>query len=355
VSGDAVKVVHLLMGLQPSGLERMLVSAAPYFRAVGVRSTLVSQGAEQPFASELQAAGYSVVCIPPVKTSSGRRAWASVIRHEQPDVIHIHPEQAFAAAILVGHRAAPDARIVRTVHSYFPATGWWGIKRRLQLALSERHVSATVFLNQEMAAHESGYGRSGFVIGNWVDDAFLTSGRSDRPDVDVILVGNCSQVKNHAVVLAAALQSGWTVAHIGDESETSDHERGLLEQLGAKGLLTARGVADPLPWLARAAVFAMPSLREGFPVSVGEAIAMGCVCVVSEASGLDWATGYPLVRRAPGFAQDTWIPALAEALELAFSVPSDVREGQRVSARQDLAAALGVQRYLQVYRAAPFG
>ena len=183
-----MKVVHLLMGLQPSGLERMLVSAAPYFRAVGVRSTLVSQGAEQPFASELQAAGYSVVCIPPVKTSSGRRAWASVIRHEQPDVIHIHPEQAFAAAILVGHRAAPDARIVRTVHSYFPATGWWGIKRRLQLALSERHVSATVFLNQEMAAHESGYGRSGFVIGNWVDDAFLTSGRSDRPDVDVILV-----------------------------------------------------------------------------------------------------------------------------------------------------------------------
>ena len=230
-----MKVVHLLMGLQPSGLERMLVSAAPYFRAVGVRSTLVSQGAEQPFASELQAAGYSVVCIPPVKTSSGRRAWASVIRHEQPDVIHIHPEQAFAAAILVGHRAAPDARIVRTVHSYFPATGWWGIKRRLQLALSEQHVSATVFLNQEMASHESGYGRSGFVIGNWVDDAFLTSGRSDRPDVDVILVGNCSQVKNHAVVLAAALQSGWTVAHIGDESETSDHERGLLEQLGAKG------------------------------------------------------------------------------------------------------------------------
>ncbi len=156
VSGDAVKVVHLLMGLQPSGLERMLVSAAPYFRAVGVRSTLVSQGAEQPFASELQAAGYSVVCIPPVKTSSGRRAWASVIRHEQPDVIHIHPEQAFAAAILVGHRAAPDARIVRTVHSYFPATGWWGIKRRLQLALSERHVSATVFLNQEMAAKLTG-------------------------------------------------------------------------------------------------------------------------------------------------------------------------------------------------------
>jgi glycosyltransferase involved in cell wall biosynthesis len=236
---------------------------------------------------------------------------------------------------------------VRTVHAFFPATGWWGVKRRAQLAVSERLVDVTVFLNEQMAAHESTFGRRGVVIGNWVDDRFLQSPRIPA-DVDILVVGNCDPVKRHEVVLTAALEAGWTVAHVGSEAGCSDDERALLTALTSRDLLVARGVADPLPWLARCAVFAVPSHREGFSVALSEAIAMGCVCLTSAAPGLQWATRYPLVTQLAGASASEWRDALGTAL--AADITDEQRQGQRSMASEELSAASGVRNYMSVYR-----
>lgn len=342
-------MVHLLMELQPSGMERMLVSSAPHFGAHGVYQTIVAQGADHPFAEELRQAGYSVVMIPPVKTRAGRRAWARALQDRRPDVVHIHPEQAFSVAVLVAHRALPSARIVRTVHNFFNARRLWAVKRKLQLAASERFVDVTVFLNEDMAAHESSFGRSGVVIGNWVDDTYLTAERPSSPEFDVLIVGNCHSVKNHLPVLKAALENSWTVAHLGDEGAAPREEADMLSALESQGLLVARGVADPLPWLVRAAVFAMPSSREGFPVALAEAIATGCVCVVADIAGTHWAEDYSLVRMLPADSVETWGEAIRTALTLSTKVGGDEREQQRAAAREVLSAVAGVERYLEVY------
>ena len=71
-----MKVVHLLASLRPSGMERMLVSAAPGTSPqAGVESVVVGQGLDHPFAGELRDAGYSVRTIPRVKSAEGMDVW----------------------------------------------------------------------------------------------------------------------------------------------------------------------------------------------------------------------------------------------------------------------------------------
>lgn len=346
-----MKVVHLLAELRPSGMERMLVSAAPYFSRADVDSVVVGQGSEHPFEPELRAAGYRVRTIPRVKSPGGVGAWARALREEQPDVVHIHTEGVFSMSVLCARLAAPKALIVRTLHSFFLADGWWGVKRRAQAYASDRFVDSFITLNPEMARHEAGFRRSSVIIPNWVDDRFLDTGDPGVKDLDLVLVGNCSPVKDHSIVLSVALAEGWSVAHFGNESEIEEKEAALLEALEGTGKLVWRGVGDPLPWIQRARVFAMPSTREGFPVALAEAVALGAVCVVSDAPGFEWAREYPLVSYVAGRDKESWRTAILQAMTVAQAPETgSIRHLQRERARSALSAEVGAGRYMQVYR-----
>ena len=99
---------------------------------------------------------------------------------------------------------------MRTFHNFFFASGWWRVKRRAQALASDRFVSAFISLSDEMAFHELTFGRQCEVIGNWVDDRFFSDAEMsiDPVAADIVVVGNCSQVKNHELVLEAALPAG---------------------------------------------------------------------------------------------------------------------------------------------------
>ena len=348
-----MKVLHLLNELHPSGMERMLVSGAPYFKEFGVESIVVGQGLNHPYSSALRGAGHRVITIAPIKSVSGPTGFARLVRETQPDVVHIHSEEFFAASVDLAHWAWPRARIVRTFHSYFLATGWWGVKRRAQGLLSDRYVSAFVALSEEMATHERSFGRECEVVGNWVDDRFLSDTQASGYDegADVVVVGNCAPVKNHEVILDAALGLGLTVAHLGQVDGASAEERRLLHELGASGLLLESAPGDPYPWLRSARVFGMPSRREGFPVALAEAIAMGRRCVVPDIPGFQWAGRYPLVNFVAGYRTRDWGQALQSCVQSSRSGASEEAELlQRQEARKLLSAEIGVKRYVEIYR-----
>lgn len=351
-----MRVLHLLNELHPSGMERMLVSGAPYFSDSGIETLVVGQGANHPYSRTLMNAGLQVIAIEPIKSLSGLSRWGRLLRETKPDVVHIHTEQFFAGSVDVAHWASPRARIVRTLHSFFLASGWWGVKRRAQAMASDRYVSAFVTLNEEMARHEEGFGRNCQVVGNWVDDRFFSDAGPEIRDgsIDIVVVGNCAPVKNHEVVLEAALRLGANVAHVGQLAGASADERRLLEGLARSGLLAHSGPADPYQWLRAGRVFAMPSLREGFPVALAEAIAMGRRCVVSDIAGHQWAGRYPLVKYVNGHGVEVWAESLQSALATAGADASvGAARLQQQEAKRLLSAKTGVERYVEIYRSGP--
>ena len=72
------RVFHILGGLNPSGIERMPVSAAPYWQA-----GIIGQGSDHPFAENLTAAGYNVNYVRSLRTTAGLAIFARLIAGNQ--------------------------------------------------------------------------------------------------------------------------------------------------------------------------------------------------------------------------------------------------------------------------------
>ena len=106
-------------------------------------------------------------------------------------------------------------------------------------------------------------------------------------------VGSLTREKGTQDLLAAAAAlraDGFpdlTVCVVGDEPL-----RGALEARAlSEGVLFTGVVEDVRPWIAAFDVLAMPSRSEGMPLTLVEAMALGCPIVATEAGGVREAVG----------------------------------------------------------------
>ncbi len=327
-------VLHLLGPLRPSGMERMLISSAPYWDDHDVTPIVVGQGADHPFRAELEGAGYDVRHIVPVRSRAGLQEWRALVTEINPSIVHIHTEQAFVSAVW-GARHVPQ---VRTVHNAFPVRGTSSWSRRIQARLADGRVNAFIAPSQDVAANEAVVGRSCEVILNWVDDRFQGIGEGPREPYAVI-VGNASPIKRHLLALEALVATASPVAYVGSEANASPHEKALLDELESKGLLLHRGVGDPEQWLRRASVFLMPSVHEGMGVALAEALSVGTPALVCDVPGLRWSQSEPGVTVLEPTVK-AWAAAIKRALRDAYS---------SASPEHDFSASRGVHAYVQVY------
>lgn len=345
-----MKVLHLMGGLNPSGMERMFVAASEYFRHADVQSTIVGQGPDHPFAPELQAAGYNLLTIPSIRTARGARAWRDAVQRNKPDVIHIHTEGGFAAAVLAARGGKHRAPIIRTIHNVFAPRGRAHLSRRLQGVVADRFVSVFVAPSIDVQQNELRMGRSPQIVENWVDDRFIkASAQRDQlisNSVPVaVMVGNCSVIKNHEIALQALYEHGYSVCHHGNESGASIDELRLLDLFAAEGRLLFRGEADPLESLMRGDVYVMPSQREGMSVAFLEAVSTGIPALVANVDGLRWAARMSGVDLVDG-GQSAWRDALRSPLGAGAQSPVKSPEESTF----DFSASRGTKEYVDVYR-----
>ena len=273
-------------------MERMLVSGSPYFRRHGINGTVIGQGSENPFAPQLVQAGYEVRLVPSLRSLRGLRSLRHLLRDLRPDLVHIHTEGSYLETAMISYLAHIPA--VRTIHNVFQRKGLARAKRKVRGLMADRLVKAVMAPSPDVLANEKGLGRKCILIYNWVDDKYFTIARQVRKD-SIVIVGNCSSIKNHETVLNKALMEGLSVFHHGDETHASYREKELLGNLDALGLLLERGSGDPVLSYSQAEAFVMPSLHEGMPVSLAEAITVGLPCLVADVPGLSWALKLPSV------------------------------------------------------------
>ncbi|ALV42385.1 hypothetical protein AU252_15535 [Pseudarthrobacter sulfonivorans] len=346
-----MKIVHLMGALKPSGMERMFVSAAEHFRDAGLDTLIVGQGTEHPFAPELESAGYQVAAVPSLRTAAGAKAWATLLKSEKPDLIHIHTEGAFGLSTLAAKVALPKTPIIRTIHSYFRPQGKALLSRRAQAFVADRFVKQFIAVSPDVQDNERAFKRDPTLILNWVEDRFFTlrDVRTNLPKSEAaaaVIVGNSSHIKNHALALRAVKASSLDLYFHGDETGATAEEKAILDGLQAAGRLRHRGVSDPAESLLKASVFLMPSRHEGMPIALSEALVAGVPAIVNHAPGMMWAKEFPNVMKI-GANQAEW----NRALEI-FGLPDFRAQLQPAPAPLDLSARRGVGELVTAYRSA---
>lgn len=113
---------------------------------------------------------------------------------------------------------------------------------------------------------------------------------SQQRQLEVLAVARLVPQKGLDVLIRAfallpqSVRAGWSVVLVGDGPEREALEA-LVHQLGLSEVVTFAGFSsDPLSFMRRAAIFALPSRYEGMPNALLEAMAAGLPSVVSDAS-----------------------------------------------------------------------
>lgn len=251
------------------------------------------------------------------------------LRRSRPDVLHAF---LFRANLMgrIAARVAGVPVVISSIRVIEPRCWYRDLADRLTAPLVTRYTAVSA------AAARDARQRLGLAPGrimmicNGIDteDARAQAAGGDAPRrADIVLAGRFDKQKGHAMLLAAlprlvSSRPGLRVCFYGTGPE--EHRlRAMTRRLGLQGTVVFCGVADNIfTCLAAADVVVLPSLWEGFPNVLLEALAVGRPVVASAVPGIDEIVedGVTGVLCPPGCTE-----ALAGALELLLQDPARAR------------------------------
>ena len=346
-----LRICHIMSGDLWAGAETQLASTIAYLvEQPGVRITALLFNDGQ-LADELRRLNVTVIVLDEMRSSVLGMVFGltRVLREHPCDIVHVHKYKDGVLGTIAA-RLAGVPHVVRTMHGQAePLDGW----RRVKSSVYEMFDRLTlkwmgdlvIAVSQRLAEtlRQSGY-RSTMVtcIPNAVDVTHVTPVRS-RDEVrreigvgpDTVLigtVGRLSAVKGHTHMLRAArhlshVDSRARYMFVGD-GPLRDELLRSAEELELVGACLFTGPRrDVYDLMAAMDIFVLPSLNEGMPMSLLEAMALGRPIVASAVGGVPELMNHRVNGLLVPPADDT---ALAAAcLEL--------------TRNPELAAALGAQ------------
>lgn len=169
-------------------------------------------------------------------------------------------------------------------------------------------------------------------IPNAVDLSAFRDGASAEKDLDVVFVGRLVREKNlGALVEALAGFPGLRVAIVGDGPARGELERGLRAARVEADLLGALPNAEVARVLRRARAFVLPSLLEGHPKALIEAMAAGLPCVAMDVPALAELVAEQVVEAASPPTAAGLAAALRRVLDDPAHAGALARRGRRLA------------------------
>jgi N,N'-diacetylbacillosaminyl-diphospho-undecaprenol alpha-1,3-N-acetylgalactosaminyltransferase len=319
------------------------------------------------------------------KTFNPLRAWTtvnrlrSILRELRPDVLHTSTLRPNVYGALAGWLAGVPA-IVCTVeglgtlytnHDLKTRLLRWGVEQTTRLAL--RAADAIIFLNpddqsyylsQKLCRPEQArlIVSAGIDVKAFSPDRFsleerqrLRQERGFSPDAVVVtMIARLIAPKGVREFLQAAerLNEKGRFVLIGepDPGNLDSLTWEEIQEYVRRGIVLAPGWQnDVIPWLAITDIFVLPSYREGTPVTVLEAMAMGLPVVATDVAGCREA----VVSGETGFlVSPRNVDELVRAIQKLVEDPALRRRmGQAGRARvvQHFAVERIVEQYLELY------
>jgi glycosyltransferase involved in cell wall biosynthesis len=367
------RLLHVITTLSTGGAEVMLrnVVFGQPSRAFDLR--VLSLTTLEPIGSEIARTGVPTLALGAPRGLLRVRHWRQLranIMEWQPDLIHswmYHSNVAIAIVL----KTIPTAMRSRHVAAVRAAAGHVEVQsrttrlvRRLDAKLS-KHFDRLVF-NAHSAREQ--HKRLGYdveravVIPNGFDtDKFRPVpesrsavrhglGVSTEPLVGII--GRYHPVKGHlnfiraaAAVAARGVACKFVLVGAGCDGRNAELQR-LLEQHGIEDRTLLLGErADVERLVSSLDVVVSASISESFPNAVGEAMACGVPCVVTDVGDCAYLvgdTGWVVPAEDP--------TALSTAIAAAVSSPAPLAAGRGLRARERIRARFSLERVVEQYR-----
>jgi glycosyltransferase involved in cell wall biosynthesis len=364
-----LRIAHLIESDGPGGAERVVAGLATSLQAAGSQNVVfLPADGEGWLARELEGSGVAIEYFKierPVSPTCARALVAAFRRHR----IALAHSHEFSMAVY-GAWASWWAGVphVVTMHGGRYYNG--RLRRRLAMRAAMAATSQIVAVSDPLAqaiCHDLGIRRARVsVLPNGVRHAepehitLRDELRLSPRDRLIVAVGNLYPVKGHvhAIDAVARLAARHPSLHLAI-SGRGELESALLARAREHGLerrVHLLGLRADIPAvLAAADVFVLPSLSEGLPLALLEAMFSGCPIVATDVGQVRVA----LAGGTAGILVEPRSPAaLAAALDLLLSNPA---EAERLGglAASHAAAEYGlsrmVQRYACVYETALAG
>ncbi|MEN1682072.1 MAG: glycosyltransferase [Planctomycetota bacterium] len=336
---DPVRVAHIVATLGVGGIERWLLQVASAIDRRRVQlDVIVHDPKTGALEHPIRQTGSRVLRCPP---PSRPIAWATALRHHLEaggyDVVHAHPYRFCGPILWVSRRSGVPVRIAHSRNA-LPAPPWIRPHARLfehaarRVILREMTLGLAVSSTAAAALFGGGWTRDRRIrlMPSAIDlDLFrklprLAPTRADLgiPE-DAIVVGHCGgfrPVKNHAKLLEAFASfrrstPSAAMVLIGDGPLRPTIER-TIRASGDDRVVHCLGHQDDVPAVLNSLcdVCVLPSLWEGLPRVVAEAVGVGLPVVISEhlAPELDYLPDrvWRVPASAPGSA---WAESIVRA------------------------------------------
>ncbi|MFO0914037.1 MAG: glycosyltransferase family 4 protein [Pirellulales bacterium] len=212
-----------------------------------------------------------------------------------------------------------------------------GYRHATRISVTTREMAQTLSVKYPECDHRIR------VVPNYVDTSVFTPGPPAESPVDVVFVGRLSQEKNLPVLLEALRGRPWRALIIGDGPERNAWQTefaDLGEQVSWLGSIPNQHLPGQL---ARASLMVLPSLLEGHPKAVFEAMACGVPVVVADRPGLRDAVQH----HRTGWHFDGTATGLRQALDVLLS-DSALRKRLATDACERVRSTLSLDRIVQL-------
>lgn len=318
-----LRIVHVTLGLDVGGQEKLLVEMARHADRDRVALHVVSLTTRGPLAREIEACGWPITAMEAPSglrlSLVGKLAW--LFRKLKADVVHTHDDRP-------NIHASPAARLARVpliVHTrHHQGVHLSDRQRRLVRFVSRWNDQFTCISHESaLQASQQGIARHRLrVVHNGIDVERFAHRGADLSGYAVV-VARLAPLKGihhllDAVPAILARCPDFRLHIAGDGPERAALEQ-HAERLHLRDVVQFLGTVQDVPTLlAGARLFVLPSLSEGISLTLLEAMASGLPVVTTHVGGnpevvLDGLTGL-LVPPADS-------PALADALTRCWTEP----------------------------------
>jgi glycosyltransferase involved in cell wall biosynthesis len=285
-----LSVVHVTLGLDMGGLEKLLVEFARHADRNRFELRFVSLTTRGTLADHIEAAGWPVTVL---NAPSGFRPrvaldLATLFQRWQIDVVHTHDDRP----CIYGAPAARLAGARTVIHSRHGRSPLLTRRQRLLVRMAARLTDRFVCVSNDSAVLSVRQGisrRRVRTIWNGIDLArFTYAGPCTRgPVVAVARLSPEKGIDNLIRAIGIAAKDCPSIrAEIAGDGPCWPDLMALRQQLGLADRIRLLGQVTDVPAvLGRAGIFVLPSLSEGISLTLLEAMARGLPVVAAAVGG----------------------------------------------------------------------